>query len=241
MRLVSYNIHACVGRDRHCRPGRIAQVLARLEPDVVALQEVDSRASRGGLDQAELIARELGMDLVEGPLLRERSGHYGNAILSRWPLRGVSEVRFQALGLEPRGWLEVEVRTATGSAWRVVTTHLDLLGHARSRQLAELAKALAARPGPLLLAGDLNEWRPWRRRLAGLPRSMELLPPRASFPARLPILALDRLAMKGATLRLGPFVDVSTAARLASDHLPLWAEFAAATPPPQASRSDVAR
>lgn len=225
MRVVSYNIHGCVGRDGRREPERLAAVLAALAPDLALLQEVDSRLSRGGLDQAMLIARCLGMELVEGPLLRESRGHYGNAALSRWPLRPVAEGCFRAQGVERRGWLLVEVVPPGGTRWRALVTHLDLLGPARTRQLAELATVAGAQPGPFVLAGDLNEWRPWRRDLAGLPRAVDLLPARPTFPAALPLLALDRLGARGAAVRHGPTVDRSPLAREASDHLPLWAEF----------------
>jgi endonuclease/exonuclease/phosphatase family metal-dependent hydrolase len=199
-------------------------VLAALAPDVVALQEVDSRASRGGLDQAMIVARRLGMQLEEGPLLREHRGHYGNAVLSRWPLRRTGDGLYQAQGGQTRGWLAAEAAPPGRAAWRIVTTHLDLRGRARSAQLRELAARLAGLPAPLVLAGDLNEWRPWRQGIGGLAGVLDLLPPLASFPGRRPVLALDRLAAKGAFARAGPRVDASALARRASDHLPLWAD-----------------
>ncbi|MEK0083786.1 endonuclease/exonuclease/phosphatase family protein [Benzoatithermus flavus] len=224
MRLVSYNIHSCVGTDGRRDPARIAAVLEQLEPDVVALQEVDSRVSRGGLDQATILAVRLGMGLVEGPLLREHIGHYGNALLSRWPLRLLTEAEFAAQGRERRGWMEVEILEPDGPTWNVVVTHLDLVSSVRSAQLAELAARVAGMDGPLVLAGDLNEWRPWLRRLDGLRKVTQVLAARASFPSRLPVLALDRLALKGAVVRAGPIVATSPLARCASDHLPLWVE-----------------
>lgn len=231
MRIVSYNIHGCVGTDGRRDPGRIAAVLAALEPDLVLLQEVDSRLSRGGLDQAMLLGRALGMAVVEGPLLREHRGHYGNAVLSRWPVRHRAEGPYRAQGFEPRGWLLVEAVPPGGWSWRALVTHLDLCGRARTAQLAELAALVAAQTAPFLLAGDLNEWRPWRRRLAGLPRALDLLEPQPTFPARLPVLALDRIGVKGAAVRVKARVDRSPLARKASDHLPLWAELDAGTSP----------
>jgi endonuclease/exonuclease/phosphatase family metal-dependent hydrolase len=225
VRLVSYNIHACVGTDGKRDPGRIAAVLEALEPDVAALQEVDSRASRGGLDQAMLLARRLGMELVEGPLLREHRGHYGNAVLSRWPMAPHAEGRYGAQGLEPRGWLEVEIAEPAGPRWRILVTHLDLVGRIRTHQLAELAARLAGSAPPAVLAGDLNEWRPWRRGvMRDLRRVAEVPAVPASFPSRHPFLRLDRLALKGARLLAGPSVASSPLGRLASDHLPLWAD-----------------
>jgi endonuclease/exonuclease/phosphatase family metal-dependent hydrolase len=228
LRIVSYNIHGCVGSRRRRDPGRIADVLEALAPDVVALQEVDSRASRGGLDQAMILARRLDMQLEEGPLLRDHQGHYGNAVMSRWPLRRTGEGMYATQGLEARGWLEVEITPLDGPAWRIVTTHLDLGGRVRSAQLYELAARLTHLAGPLVLAGDLNEWRPWSGAIRALSSAVNLLPPVASFPSWRPFLALDRLAVKGVVAAAGPRVDVSALTRRASDHLPLWADIAAA-------------
>ena len=224
MRIVSYNIHGCVGTDGRRDPARIVAVLEALAPDVATLQEVDSRASRGGVDQAMILAHRLGMQLVEGPLLREHTGHYGNAILSRWPMRHVGDGLYRRQGGEIRGWLAIEAIAPTGMWWRVVTTHLALGGAVRSAQMRELAAQLGSVQMPLVLAGDLNEWRPWRRRMGGLSDAVSLLPPRPSFPGWRPILALDRLAVRSASVTAGPTVDASPEARRASDHLPLWAE-----------------
>ena len=225
MRIVSYNIHGCVGTDGRRDAERVAAVLEALAPDVVALQEVDSRASRGGLDQAMIVARRLGMQLEEGPLLREHQRtlrQRGPEPLAAAPdgQRPVSRAGQPDAGLAgSRGR-----RAGTGCHWRIVTTHLDLRGRARSAQLRELAVRLAGLPAPLVLAGDLNEWRPWRRGIGGLADVVDLLPALASFPGRRPLLALDRLAVKGAFARAGPQVDASALARRASDHLPLWAD-----------------
>lgn len=224
--MVSYNIHGCVGGDGRCDVERIATVLGLLAPDVAALQEVDSRSSRGGLDQANLLACRLGMGAVEGPLLRERRGHYGNAVLSRWPLRRLAEGAYSAQNHERRGWLAVEVAPPGQATWRVLVTHLDLRGTVRTAQLRELAAVAAELDGPLVLAGDLNEWRPWRSGLAGLPEVVDLLPARPSFPALLPMLALDRLGTRRLVRRRGPCTDRSPLARRASDHLPVWADLA---------------
>lgn len=224
MRIVTYNIHGCVGTDGRRDPARIAAVLEALTPDIVALQEVDSRARRGGLDQAMILARRLGMQLVEGPLLRDHTGHYGNAVMSRWPMRHLADGLYRRQGIELRGWLEIDATASSGTPWRVVTTHLDLRGAVRSAQLRELASQLGAMSSPLVLAGDLNEWRPWRRGMGGLGEAVNLLVPLPSFPGRRPMLALDRLAVRAASVTTGPSVDASSAARLASDHLPLWAE-----------------
>ena len=75
--------------------------------------------------------------------------------------------------------------------------------------------------------GDLNEWRRWTRALNLLGRSGRLLPPRPSFPSRLPVLALDRIVARGAAVEEGPVVHRTELSRQASDHLPVWARLRA--------------
>jgi endonuclease/exonuclease/phosphatase family metal-dependent hydrolase len=87
-RILTYNVHACRGLDERPSPGRIADVIAAARPDIVALQELDvGRARSGELDQAEVIARELGMDFHFHPARRIEGERYGAAILSALPLR----------------------------------------------------------------------------------------------------------------------------------------------------------
>ena len=85
---MTYNVHRCRGVDRSWSPERIAQVIASCHPDIVALQELDvGRARSGHIDQAEVIARDLGMDVQFFPAMRVMEELYGDAILSRLPAR----------------------------------------------------------------------------------------------------------------------------------------------------------
>ena len=78
MRIATYNIHDCIGRDRKYKPERILGVFAELEADLIAVQEVI-------LDHdGELVARleaETGMRAVDGTLFERGIGRYGNLIL----------------------------------------------------------------------------------------------------------------------------------------------------------------
>jgi hypothetical protein len=103
LRLVSYNIHAAVGTDGRRDIDRIAAVIQEIDPDIIALQEVESRRARGGIDQARLIASALDMSLVEGPILEDGHGWYGNAILSKRAGFDVEHWRYPQHSGEPRG------------------------------------------------------------------------------------------------------------------------------------------
>ncbi|HXQ46446.1 MAG TPA: endonuclease/exonuclease/phosphatase family protein, partial [Caulobacteraceae bacterium] len=107
-RILTYNVHRCIGVDGRLDVGRIAAVIAALEPDIVALQELDVRRARtGGVDQAHEIARRLDMACHFNAALRVEEEQYGDAILTSYPERLVKAGPLPALErglpLEPRG------------------------------------------------------------------------------------------------------------------------------------------
>ena len=87
IRVLTYNIHHGEGTDGRIVLPRIAQLIRRLKPDLVALQEVDNKTRRTGqVDQASELARLTGMRVVFGRAKNHRGGQYGNVVLSRWPI-----------------------------------------------------------------------------------------------------------------------------------------------------------
>lgn len=224
--VATYNIHRSIGTDGREDVGRIAAVIEELDADILAIQEAEARPSRTGGNQAEELARRLNMELIEGPLLFEGNGHYGNALLSRLPLQPLRRHRFPRMGREARGFIHAE-GLVEGQPWHVIATHLDLSGRARSAQLNQLAGELMHAPYPSLLMGDLNEWRKWTRALASLRSVGTLLPPLPSFPSRYPVFPLDRIIVRGARVLDGPSVHRTALSRRASDHLPVRARLTA--------------
>ena len=164
-RLLTYNVHRCVGTDRRLDVDRIVAVIAEFEPDVVCLQELDvGRARTGGVDQAEAIADGLAMTSRFHPAMRVEAEQYGDAILTPHPER---LIRADALptvsgipGLEPRGaiWSEIEI---DGTTVNVMNTHLGLVPREQRLQAAALAGSgwVGGCKGPTLLAGDFNATR----------------------------------------------------------------------------------
>lgn len=173
VRVLTYNIHHAVGVDRQLDLNRIAAVIRGVNPDIVALQEVDQNVSRSGkVDQAAELARLTNMQYAFGDNILLGGGKYGNAILSRFPIAKFRNHKLPNLeNGEQRGVLEADIRFP--SSWDRLTffaTHLD---H-RTRDRERLASAvmindLAGRnQGELmLLAGDLND-RPGSAPLAQL-------------------------------------------------------------------------
>ncbi len=121
VRILTYNVHSCIGLDGRLSPERIARVIARQAPDIVALQELDVGRSRTGhLDQARAIADALEMSLAFHPTVTVADEQFGDAVLSPHPLRLVHAGTLPGLGLEPRGaiWVEVDVPDGEGATPR---------------------------------------------------------------------------------------------------------------------------
>jgi endonuclease/exonuclease/phosphatase family metal-dependent hydrolase len=225
IRVATYNIHAAIGADRRRDLGRIAAVIEEIDPDVIGLQEVESRASRGSSDQAMRLGEMLEMACVEGPMLLEGRGWYGNAILSRLPVVGEQRLHFADHSGEPRGAVGIVAEDRQGDRWRLINTHLDLWSRSRLRQVRSLVGLFEAdRAGPWILLGDLNEWRPWAPALVPLRRLGDMPPAPPSYPSCWPLFALDRMVVRRCRLE-GPLrPHVSDLSRRASDHLPIVAE-----------------
>ena len=239
--LLTYNIRHCRGTDGRVAPERVAEVIAGTGADIVALQEVDvGRARTGGLDQADVIARRLGMMPHFHPALYIEAERYGDAILSRLPSRLVRAGPLPGLvrrpGLEPRGalWVEIEVGP---TRLQVVNTHLGLLGPERIAQAEALLGGQwlgdPACRAPTVLLGDFNAtgWTRAYRRLTRCLTDARRVATRkegrrggASFPSRFPLLRLDRVFVgAGVSVERLAVVD-GPLTRLASDHLPVLAD-----------------
>lgn len=222
-RCVSYNIHACIGKDGAFRPDRIADVLENLGADFIGLQEVEERVVSTAR-VSDYIASRLGMNVYRGPTLERRGIEYGNILLTRIPAKQVVTHDLSVPGREPRSAIEAEF-SVNESLLRLVVTHFGLAARERAQQLEQLADVLNRdQPEVCLLLGDLNEWRPssgFERRLRKLFGTTFR---RRTFPSRRPALALDRILANpaGAISGLRAVKNAMTAS--ASDHLPLIAD-----------------
>ncbi len=239
-RIVTYNVHKCRGLDRRVRPARIAEVLRETEADVIALQEVLSieDAAARERNQARFIAEELGMAYHIGENRRLDGGAYGNVTLSRLPLNGARNYDITWRGRERRGALRTDVRFDAGESSvpvHVFNIHLGTAFIERRHQARQLVgeeilnnKELH---GARVVLGDFNEWTRGlaSRLLAEHFRSVDIrqhLRRARTYPGVLPLLHLDhiyyddKLELKNLTLHR------SRAALIASDHLPLVADFA---------------
>jgi endonuclease/exonuclease/phosphatase family metal-dependent hydrolase len=240
LRVVTYNVHKCRGLDRRVRPARIASVLRELDADVIALQEV---LSYGGgaereMDQARFIAEELGYEYCLGENRKHKGAAYGNAVLSRLSWNSVENYDITWRGRERRGALRVDVQVENGagskSPLHLFNVHLGTAFIERRHQGRQLVGEKILRnpelTGARIVVGDFNEW---TRGLATRLLSAEMraadirthLKSARTYPGALPLVHLDHIyydpPLELTSLRL----HKSLTALVASDHLPLVADF----------------
>ncbi|MCR8548009.1 endonuclease/exonuclease/phosphatase family protein [Salipiger sp. P9] len=219
LKLASYNIRKAVGLDRRRDPARILTVLNGIGADVVMLQEADLRlGARPAAIPRFLIAQETDYEVVDLSVNDVSLGWHGNAVLLRRGLEPQSVKRIDLPGLEPRGAVQVDVAGLT-----LVGAHLGLMRRYRLLQMTAIREHLRGHEARTFIAGDFNEWsdirgyEPWET-------EFRLVLPGRSYHAARPFVALDGFAY-GAGLTIAQMgVERSGPARVASDHLPIWAE-----------------
>lgn len=231
LRLMTYNVRSCRGMDGLSEPGRIAEVIARHDPDIVALQEIDvGRRRTGGVDQARAVAMHLNMKTHFHPALHIAEERYGDAILTTLPSRLVKAGPLPSLG-EARGAIWVAISFGLVEV-NVFNTHLGLRPRERIRQVETLLGPTwlghpDAKARPTILMGDFNAG-PYSAPFKLLNRRLDEVQaeapgkPRSTFPAWFPLLRIDHIFVRGLTV-VDADVDAQGLARRASDHLPLIA------------------
>lgn len=237
-KVLTYNIHQCVGTDRRRDVERVAEVIRHHAPDVVCLQEVvwhlgESREN----SQPRRLANLVGLPYMAAGLYRNlKEGAWGNVTLSRFPLHDVETVD---LSVRIRGnrrtraalytCLHVEHRRV-----HLFNLHFGLAGFERSLQMAtvlERADEVAPEGAPVVLFGDTNDWRNRLVRgplaIAGYqsPTCAARAPDGpATFPSREPVASLDKMFVRGHVRPVRANASRLALAKLASDHLPVLVE-----------------
>jgi endonuclease/exonuclease/phosphatase family metal-dependent hydrolase len=223
--VASYNLHSCVGLDRRCSPARIAEVLRELNCDIYALQEVDNQpGDHEESMQLDYLARSLNMTAVPGLRIVRHTGEYGNAILTRLPIKEVRRHDLSYSWCEPRGAIDIEV-DVYGQPMRIIATHLGLRRSERRFQWRRLMVALAEGRTeiPTIVLGDMNEWYRGARTLKEAHDAFGEPPSPAGFPSFAPFLALTRIWVRPRVALKSIDVHRTELTRKASDHLPLKA------------------
>jgi|SRR5262245_13052283 len=222
LKAATYNVHRWAGLNGASAPdaARAGFVISELDADVIALQEVLRPFEEA--DPLEKLADALHLHLAFVATRVHRRGEIGNAILSRWPITSVFTLDLSFSRIERRSAVAAQFQSEAGQL-SVVATHLALVDRTRRLQVDSILSHPQLQ-GTVVLLGDMNAWRRCKatrtleRELVG---DSEIDWPR-SFPAARPILALDRVYARGAKIEQ-VVAHESTAARWASDHLPVVA------------------
>ncbi|HYH44850.1 MAG TPA: endonuclease/exonuclease/phosphatase family protein [Thermoanaerobaculia bacterium] len=249
IKVITYNIHRAIGVDRRFRPERVLAVLAHYDADLVLLQEVDEGVPRSReMDLAQELAQAAGYDhYAVGHNVSLRRGRYGNATLSRFPIVRERNVDLTIPNQNLAGsWIRrgcqhtsLEIPTADGAAPRrleVFNLHLGLSAREREKQVGLLVNCSEFReiaPAvPTLVGGDFNDWRSLLQPIftevfgfgcATARRNGIGVTP--TYPSFSPQGGLDRLYFRGGLRLAGAHSCRLRVSRVASDHLPVIAEF----------------
>lgn len=231
VKIMSYNIH--IGNPPS-KPGlidleAIIKTIKAENPDLVSLQEVDVNTMRSGkINQAEIIARKLGMNFFFAKSIDHDGGDYGVCILSRFP---ISETKIHRLTTlegtkgEPRVMATARIQLKNGKYIRFGATHLDHLKNPSNRevQIEEITQIGNEESLPFIIAGDLNaetESGVIQKLDQAFVRTCSKCEP--TFPVVTPDRTIDFIAYK----KTDPFSIIShrvVQEHYASDHLPVVA------------------
>jgi len=249
LRVLTYNIHRAIGVDRRFRPARVVDILRHYDADVALLQEVDEGAPRSReLDLARELAEASGYPhrAAGYNVTLRRKGRYGNATLSRFPIVRERNIDLTIGGRKRRGCQHTTVEVPApngGPAGRleVFNLHLGLSARERELQVALLVDSQEFRciegGCTSLVAGDFNDWRSRLRPIFTIGmrfgaatdlghRANGALPTFPSFSPRGP---LDRIYFRGRLKLDRCWSSRMKVAKLASDHLPVIADFSVVT------------
>lgn len=226
IKVASYNIRKSLGTDRQRQPDRILKILAEVNADVVALQEVDRRfGARVATIPTQAILDNSAYVPVRFGIREESLGWHGNAILVRKGTEVVDLQRIDIPSFEPRGAVLADIRV-DGRLLRIIGMHLGLMGTTRLKQAQAIVAYLEKLEGkvPTVIMGDLNQWAPNGGCLAQFARHHTVIAPGPSFHSRRPMLGLDRIITSRDIMVVGTGVHNTVLASRGSDHLPVWAD-----------------
>jgi endonuclease/exonuclease/phosphatase family metal-dependent hydrolase len=221
---MTWNIRGDLGFDWRCDLERDVSLIRSHAPDVMALQEVDSRrSSRAGFSSPafEFLVEALGTHSAEARLIAAPDGDYGHVVISRWPIISKTLHDISIDGREPRAAIEVTIETPQGPL-HLIAAHLGLSVKERRHQSKELERLSRSAPAPSIVLGDFNDWI-WRGSVTeALARTMPGRTHFKTFPAWLPVFGLDRIYVNPSAI-LKQSWTVRGAWR-SSDHLPVIAD-----------------
>lgn len=225
LRVAAYNIRHGRGMDDRVDLERIAEVIRALNADVVTLQEVDDRTERtGDVDQVGVLADLLGYRGIHGPHRPYQGGFYGNAVLTRLPVREVIVHAIPSASGSALSVLEVEVEMESGRAVSVVSVHLAGTTEERLAQADAVTGLFREHDHPVVLAGDFNgrPGGPVLERLASDWALARKSGPPDTYPSDIPDREIDFLMARRSD-RIEVVEHRVVPELVASDHRPILA------------------
>ena len=235
-RIASYNTHKCRGIHGTISADRVIRVIEELEADILCLQEiVDAEGGTGKYDQARQISEAFpDLNVSFGETRPLHGGRYGNMLMTRFPIVEARSHDITKSTREERGVLQCAIEVGAGAVVNVFNVHLGTGYMERRKQIGVLiGEEILAQPnlsGPRIVIGDFNEWtRGLTTRL--LQQSFQSDRPirnrrsARTYPGVLPILSLDHCYYEAPLEMKSTEIWRSRRAMIASDHLPLIADF----------------
>ena len=230
LRIISYNIRHGEGLDDRLDLRRIASVLERLRPDLVALQEIDRDQERSGrVDQMKELGAMLGMEARFKQSCFIAEGEYGIGVLSRFPiLKAAAYTLSQVRGRESRSALEVQVNAPGTSVpvsfLSIHSDYDDFTAEIRVQEIHALAEFLSEHKNPLILAGDFNAERMDPALLALEAAGWSILDKQnaVTFPSHRGGIEIDHIALKNFHPKVRRYEVIEK--KVASDHFPIIAD-----------------
>jgi len=200
---------------------RMLSLVRRADPDVLALQEIDSRRTPGAEHPIAMLKRVLGHHGIAAAAITTPDGDYGQVLLSRWPMTNTEVHDISVSGREPRRAITAVVNSPAGQLF-VLATHLGLKFVERRHQCRQVAALTTLSSLTTVAIGDFNDWM-WPGSVQNvLARKLPGRTQHRTFPAHFPLLKLDRIYCRPASALVSSRTDA--AARTISDHLPVVAE-----------------
>lgn len=243
IRVLSYNIHkGFTSRNRAFVLKEIRDAIREVHPDIVFLQEVLGEHQGHSKkfktwpteSQFEYMADELWPHYAYGRNAVYDEGHHGNAILSKFPIVSWENEDVSTSAIERRGLLHAVVKPYEGGPdLHLVCIHFGLFENDRqiqAQRLCSRVRSFVKDGSSLIVAGDFNDWAlrlsPVFKRDAQLDEAYYVRHKRhaRTFPARMPVLRLDRVYFRGLDVKLAKVLHDKPWTAL-SDHAPLLAEF----------------
>lgn len=249
LRVMTYNVHSCLGRRGYDSLEDIVEVVKEYNPDILSVQELDVEVGRSrNIDQPKLIAQKLAYSYQYCPARMICQGSFGNAIFSRFPVHAIQAQPLASSAVRPvvdfrqvvrrpresRSALWVRVEHPLGGI-QVINTHLSLLKDTREFQIQHLLGEgwiqKVSQDDTVVFTGDFN--------LGSGARAYQWLvsilsdaqvdagqkKPQATFPASSPVRNIDHIFYRGRLQPVHTFVPRVDLTRKASDHLPLIVDF----------------